>query len=85
MVIAKTRKYLITAFLRAQGLCLINRLCFFGEVARAAAGRRDLVRKRDLMAHYQAQRPGPVSSWSDLCALSKCLEDTSDIMTQKFI
>ena len=64
VVIAQIRKYLSTAFVRAQGLCLINRLCFLGEGARAAAGRRDLARrlevsrKRDLMAHYQAHIRG---------------------------
>ena len=53
-----------TAFVRAQGLCLLNRLCFLGEGARAAAGRRDLAkrlevsRRRDLMAHYQAHIRG---------------------------
>ena len=64
VVMAQIRKYLSTAFVRAQGLCLINRLCFLGEGARAAAGRRDLAkrlevsRKRDLMAHYQAHIRG---------------------------
>ena len=64
VVIAQIRKYLSTAFVRAQGLCLINRLCFLGEGAKAAAGRRDLARrlevsrKRDMMAHYQAHIRG---------------------------
>ena len=64
VVMAQIRKFLSTAFVRAQGLCLINRLCFLGEGARAAAWRRDLAkrlevsRKRDLMAHYQAHIRG---------------------------
>ena len=64
VAIAQIRKYLSTAFVRAQGLCLLNRLCFLGEGARAAAGRRDLAkrlevsRRRDLMAHYQAHIRG---------------------------
>jgi hypothetical protein len=51
-------------FLLTQGLCLITRLCFLGEGAKAAAGRRDLARrlevsrKRDMMAHHQAHIRG---------------------------
>ena len=64
VIIAQIRKYLSTAFVRAQGLCLLNRLCFLGEGAKAAAGRRDLARrlevsrKRDLQAHFQAHIRG---------------------------
>ena len=64
LVISQIRKYLSTAFVRAQSLCLINRLCFLGEGAKAAAGRRDLARrlevsrKRDLQAHFQAHIRG---------------------------
>jgi hypothetical protein len=65
VVIAQIQKYLSTGFVRAQGLSLINRLCFLGEGARAAAGRRrdlarrlEVFRKRDLMAHYQAHIRG---------------------------
>ena len=63
-LIAQTRKFLSVAFIRAQGLCLINRLGFLGEGARAAAGRRDMAqrneaqRQRDLQAHYQAHVRG---------------------------
>ena len=63
-LIAQTRKFLSVAFTRAQGLCLLNRLGFLGEGARAAAGRRDMAhrneaqRQRDLQAHYQAHVRG---------------------------
>ena len=58
VVISQIRKFLSTAFIRAHGLCLLNRLCFLG--AKEAAGRRDLARrleisrKRDLQAHNQS-------------------------------
>ena len=39
IVVSQVRKY---SFIRAKSLCLLNRLCFLGEVAVAAAGRRDL-------------------------------------------
>ena len=42
------RKYLATAFVRAQSLCLLNRLCYLGEGATAAAGRRDLARRLEV-------------------------------------
>ena len=64
VVIAQIRKFLSTAFIRAQSLCLLNRLCFLGKGAKEAAGRRDLARrleisrKRDLQAHYQAHIRG---------------------------
>ena len=63
-IIAQTRRYLSVAFIRAQGLCLLNRLGFLGEGARAAAGRRGLAqsiearRQRDLQAHYLAHVRG---------------------------
>ena len=63
-LIAQTRRYLSVAFTRAQGLCLLNRLGFLGEGARAAAGRRVLAqnieakRQRDLQAHYMAHVRG---------------------------
>ena len=63
-IIAQIRKYLSSAFVRAQSLCLINRLCFLGEGAKAAAGRRDLARrlevsrKREMVAHFQAHIRG---------------------------
>ena len=59
VIIAQIRKYLSTAFVRAQGLCLIKRLCFLGKGSKEAVGRRELdrrleiPRKRDLHAHYQ--------------------------------
>ena len=63
-LIAQIRKYLSVAFTRAQSLCLVNRLRFLGEGARAAAGRRtrdqlsEAMRQRDLQAHYQAHIRG---------------------------
>ena len=63
-LIAQIRKYLSVAFTRAQSLCLVNRLRFLGEGARAAAGRRardqlgEAMRQRDLQAHYQAHVRG---------------------------
>ena len=35
IVVTQIRKYLITSFVRAQSLCLINRLSFLGEGAQA--------------------------------------------------
>ena len=64
VIIAQIRKCLSTAFVRAQRLCLINRLFFLGEGAKEAAGRRDLARrleisrKVDLVAHFQAHIRG---------------------------
>ena len=63
-VVSQIRKFLSTAFIRAQSLCLLNRLYFLGKGAKEAAGRRDLARrlkisrKRDLQAHYQAHIRG---------------------------
>ena len=45
VVISQIRKYLSTSFIRAQSLCLLNRLGFLGEGAKAAAGRRNLVKR----------------------------------------
>ena len=64
IVVTQVRKYLSTSFIRAQGLCLLNRLCFLGEGAREAAGRRDLARRleedrrRERLAHYMAHVRG---------------------------
>ena len=64
MVISQIRKFLSTAFIRAQGLCLLNRLCLLGKGSKEVTGRRDLARrmeisrKRDLQAHFQAHIPG---------------------------
>ena len=72
LVISQIRKYLSTSFVRAQSLCLLNRLCFLGDGAKAAAGRRDLARrleiarKRDLQAHHQAHVRGQGLSRSGL-------------------
>ena len=63
-IIAQIRKYSTSAFVRAQSRCLLNRLCFLGVGAKAAAGRRDrarrleVLRKRDLVAHFQAHIRG---------------------------
>ena len=64
IVVTQVRKYLSTSFVRAQSLCLLNRLCFLGEGAVAAAGRRDLARRleegrrRDRQATYLAHIRG---------------------------
>ena len=39
VIVNQVRKYLSTSFIRAQSLCLINRLSYLGEGAQAAAGR----------------------------------------------
>ena len=50
--------------MRAQAHCLVNRLGFIGEGAKAAAGRRDLARRleegrrRDRQAHFLAHVRG---------------------------
>ena len=60
IIISQIRKYLLTAFIREQNLCLINRLAHLGERARTTAGRRSLTkslevgRKRERKAHFQA-------------------------------
>jgi hypothetical protein len=38
VVISQIRKYLSASFIRPQSLCLLNRLFFLGEGAKAAAG-----------------------------------------------
>ena len=64
IVVSQVRKYLSISFIRAQSLCLLNRLCFLGEGAVAAAGRRDLTRRleegrrRDRQASYMAHIRG---------------------------
>ena len=64
MIVAQVRKFLSTSFVRAQGLCLLNRLCFLGEGARAAMGRRELLtrleeaRRRERQASYLAHVRG---------------------------
>ena len=64
IVVSQVRKYLSISFIRAQSLCLLNRLCFLGEGAVAAAGRRDLTRRleegrrRDRQACYLAHIRG---------------------------
>ena len=55
IVVTQIKKNLSTTFVKAQSLCIINRLSYVGEGARAAAGRRDLAsrveegRRRDHM------------------------------------
>ena len=64
VVVSQVRKFLSVAFVRAQALCLVNRLGFIGEGAKAAAGRRDLARRleegrrRDRQAHFLAHVRG---------------------------
>ena len=64
IIVTQVRKYLSTSFIRAQGLCLINRLSYLGEGAQAAAGRRQLAarleegRRRDRQAHHLAHVRG---------------------------
>jgi hypothetical protein len=66
--ISQIRKFLSTAYIRAQGLCLLNRLRFIGKGAKEAAGRRNPARRleRDLQAHYQAHIRGSGLAWSGL-------------------
>jgi hypothetical protein len=45
VVISQIRKFLSTDFIRSQGLCLLNKLCFLGKGAKEAARRRDLARR----------------------------------------
>ena len=60
IIVNQVRKYLSTSFVRAQSLCLINRLSYLGEGAQAAAGRRIVARqleegrRRDRQATYMA-------------------------------
>ena len=64
IVVAQVRKYLSVTFIRAQSLCLLNRLGFLGEGEKAAAGRRDLAkrleegRRRERQASYLAHVRG---------------------------
>ena len=58
------RRALSLDFVRAQSLCLLSRLSFLGEGARAAAGRRQQAtreeeeRRRVQLAHYWAHVRG---------------------------
>ena len=45
VIVNQIRKYLSNSFVRAQSLCLINRLSYLGEGAQAAAGRRIVARQ----------------------------------------
>ena len=64
IIVTQVGKYLSTSFIRAQSLCLINRLSFLGEGAQAAAGRRSVAkqleegRRRERQAHYLAHIRG---------------------------
>ena len=64
VIVNQVRKYLSTSFIRAQSLCLINRLSYLGEGAQAAAGRRIVARqleegrRRDRQATYMAHIRG---------------------------
>ena len=64
VVVNQVRRYLSTSFIRAQSLCLINRLSYLGEGAQAAAGRRVVARqleegrRRDRQAVYMAHIRG---------------------------
>ena len=64
IIISQIRKYPWTAFIRAQSLCLINRLAQLWEGAKDAAGRRTLARRleqgwrREREAHHQAHVRG---------------------------
>ena len=64
VIVNQVRKYLSTSFVRAQSLCLINRLSYLGEGAQAAAGRRIVARqleegrRRDRQATYMAHIRG---------------------------
>ena len=58
------RRTLSLSFVRAQGLCLISRLCHLGSGAKEAAGRRDLAkrseyaRKKEMLSHFEAHIRG---------------------------
>ena len=64
VILSQIRKFLSSTFVKAQSLCLINRLGYLGDGSNAAGGRRDLARrlevsrKRDLQAHFQAHIRG---------------------------
>ena len=64
IIISHFRKYLLTAFIRAQSLCLINRLSHLGEGAKSAASRMSLTKslelgsRREREAHFQAHIRG---------------------------
>ena len=64
VIVNQVRKYLSTSFIRAQSLCLINRLSYLGEGAQAAAGMRIVARqleegrRRDRQATYMAHIRG---------------------------
>ena len=60
IVFAQVRNYLSVTFIRTQSLCLLNRLGFHGDGAKAATGRRDLAKRleegkrRERQARYLA-------------------------------
>ena len=64
VVMGEVRRALSLDFVRAQALCLLSRLTFLGEGARAAAGRRQQAtreeeeRRRVQLAHYWAHVRG---------------------------
>ena len=64
IIVSQIRRYLSTAFIRAQSMFLLNRLCYLGDGAQAAAGRRNVskrmeeARSIDRQAHYQAHIRG---------------------------
>jgi hypothetical protein len=66
IVVSQVRKYLSISFIRAQSLCLLNSLCFLGEGAVAAAGRRDpqvgggQKKGQASQLHGPHQRPWPI-------------------------
>ena len=63
-VMGQIRRALSLDFVRAQSLCLLSRLSYLGEGARAAvarrqqAGREEEARRRDQVAHYLAHIRG---------------------------
>ena len=64
IIVTQVGNFLATSFIRAQSLCLINRLSYLGEGAQAAAGRRIVARqleegrRRDRQATYMAHIRG---------------------------
>ena len=64
VVMGEVRRALSLDFVRAQSLCLLSRLTYLGEGARAAAGRRQQAtreeeeRRRVQLAHYWAHVRG---------------------------
>ena len=64
LVLGHIRRSLSLTFIRAQGLCLLSRLCHLGPRAKEAAGRREVARRaevrrgREMDSHFLAHVRG---------------------------